>query len=74
MPANLTRRGFFKAGAAITEGSYIGYSNPKVTALLNEVQATMNPDKEDQVYRELWPILQADLPVTYLYPAVFATR
>lgn len=55
------------------EGSHIGYNNPKVTALLNEIQATLNPDKEDQIYRELWPIFQADLPVTYLYPAVFAT-
>ncbi len=55
------------------EGSLIGYANPKVIDLLNQAQATVNPDEEDRIYRELTPIFQADLPVTFLYPSVYAT-
>lgn len=55
------------------ENSLIGYANPKVIDLLNQAQATVNPDDEDHIYRELTPIFQADLPVTFLYPSVYAT-
>lgn len=49
------------------ENSPLGYSNPKVTALLKEAAATMNPDEYDQIYRELWPIFRADMPATFLF-------
>ncbi len=58
-----------EAGARV-QGSPIGYLNPKVTALFKELRVTFNPDAEDRMYRELWPIFQADLPVTFLYPLV----
>ena len=52
---------------ALAQGSPIGYVNPNVTALLKELRVTFNPDEEDQIYRALWPIFQADVPVTFLY-------
>lgn len=55
------------------EGSPIGYNNPKVSALLDKAQDTMDPDEEDRIYRELMPIFQADLPMTFLCPFVETT-
>ncbi len=51
---------------AVVQGSPIGYANPRVTALLKELRVTFNPDEEDRIYRALWAIFQADLPVTFL--------
>ncbi len=58
---------------ADVQGSPIGYGNPEVTTLIKELRVTFNPDEEDRIYRALWPILQADLPVTFLYPEVNTT-
>ncbi len=33
----------------------------------------MNPDEIDRIYRELWPIFQADLPITGIYPLIHTT-
>ena len=55
------------------EKSLIGYTNPNVIALLNRAQATVSSDEIDRIHRELAPIFQADLPATFLYPAVYAT-
>jgi ABC-type transport system substrate-binding protein len=54
------------------EGSPIGYANPTVIDLLKAIQATMNPDEHDRIYRKLWPIFQADLPITVIYPYVLS--
>jgi peptide/nickel transport system substrate-binding protein len=53
--------------------SPIGYVNPRVAALLEQVQTSMNPDEIDGLYSKLMPTFQADLPVTFLYPSVFTT-
>ena len=53
--------------------SPIGYSNPRVTALLEKAWATMDPEEHDRDYRDIGPIFQADLPVTFLYPHVSTT-
>ena len=58
---------------ALVQGSPIGYLNPKVTALLKQLRVTFNPNEEDRIYRALWPIFQADLPITFLYPLVEPT-
>lgn len=58
---------------SLVQGSPIGYTNPKVTALLKELRVTFNPNEEDRIYREHWPIFQADLPATFLYPEVDTT-
>ena len=60
------------------EGSPIGYANGTVSALLKEAWTTQDLDaderrKMDAIYRRLMPIFQADLPLTYLYPACFYT-
>ena len=55
------------------EGALFGYTNPTAIDLLKQAEATMNPDELDRIYRELWPIFQADQPATFLYPALFTT-
>jgi len=57
----------------LSQGSPIGYANPKVMALLKELRVTFNPFEEDRIYRALWPIFQADVPVTFLYPLLKPT-
>ncbi len=47
--------------------------NPRVIELLERAGATMNPDEIDRIYREIWPIFQADLPITGLYPTLWTT-
>lgn len=53
------------------ELSPIGYSKPRVGALLSAAQATWDPDEVERIYRELWPIFQDDLPATFLSPVVW---
>ncbi len=50
------------------EGSPISYVNPKVIEILNAAKSTMNPDERDRLYRELFPIFHADMPLTFLFP------
>jgi peptide/nickel transport system substrate-binding protein len=57
-------------GKWLGEGSPIGYRNPRVVALLRAARATGDPDEIDRIYRELMPVLRADLPVTLLFPVV----
>src|SRR5579859_8262435 len=33
----------------------------------------MDPDEYDRIYKELWPIFQADWPATFLFHASYAT-
>jgi peptide/nickel transport system substrate-binding protein len=53
--------------------SPIGYSHPKVLALLEKAWATMDPEEHERDYRDIEPIFQADLPLTFLYPHVSTT-
>ena len=46
--------------------SPIGYHNARLVALLELAQDTFNPDEIDRIYRETWPIFQADQPMTFL--------
>ncbi len=52
------------------EESIIGYANRDAIALLNELPSAIVPDEIDRIYRQLAPLFEADLPVTYLYPDV----
>lgn len=65
--ATLTRERFF--GAA----SPMGYRNPDVIRLISEAHRAIDPEIVDSLYRESWPHLQRDLPVTFLFPAIWAT-
>lgn len=52
------------------EDSPLGYANPRIVALLRAASATADPDETDRIYRELMPVLRADVPVTFLFPVV----
>ncbi|MEE9502345.1 MAG: peptide ABC transporter substrate-binding protein [Candidatus Aminicenantaceae bacterium] len=50
--------------------SPIGYSNSKMTQLLQAAKDAINPDQKDRIYREIMPIFLRDLPLTLLFPQV----
>ncbi len=50
------------------EGSRIGYTNPELVKLLETALITIEPEANDQIYREVTEIFRADLPVTFLFP------
>lgn len=50
------------------DGSPIGYRNSDIVELLRRINATPNPDEQDMLYRELYPIFRQDVPVTFLFP------
>ncbi|MGH2628407.1 MAG: hypothetical protein ACRDHY_17345 [Anaerolineales bacterium] len=52
------------------ERSPIAYTNPRVVALLRGADTTADPDQLDRIYRDLAPMLRADLPLTFLFPQV----
>ena len=55
------------------EDSPIGYVNPEVASRLRRTRSAFDPAEVDRLYRELWPIFQTDLPVTFLHPLVGTT-
>ena len=64
-PGNLTRW--------FAEGSPFGYDNPRVITLLGRARTTVDPDEIDRIYGDLMPLVQTDVPVTFLFPRVEAT-
>jgi peptide/nickel transport system substrate-binding protein len=46
----------------------IGYRNAEVARLLDEAKQTADPDAQDRIYRQLAPIISADVPITFLFP------
>lgn len=60
-----------KAHAAfLGEGSATGYANSTVEALLDSALAAVELDERDRIFRALAKIVEADMPVTFLYPEV----
>lgn len=55
------------------ERSPMGYRDPEVVQLIEAAHRAIDPAVVDDLYRQLWSILQADLPVTFLFPANWAT-
>ncbi len=53
--------------------SRIGYHNAEAARLLQSAASAFDPSNVDSLYRELMPIFQEDLPVTFLYPLVRTT-
>ena len=51
----------------------VGYQNPEVFRLTNQVVATADPDELDRIYRALTEIFRAELPVTPLVPLTGTT-
>jgi peptide/nickel transport system substrate-binding protein len=56
--------------ALFGEDSRIGWHNPRVAELLHAAELAIDPDEQDRIYRELMPIFQAELPITFLQPQV----
>lgn len=50
----------------------IGYRNAEVARLLGAARQTVDPDERDRLYRQVAPILLADVPITFLVPRVQA--
>jgi peptide/nickel transport system substrate-binding protein len=50
--------------------SFLGYRNEHVIECLDVMNSTSDPVTIDSLYREMWPEFQADVPVTFLHPAV----
>jgi hypothetical protein len=55
------------------DGSVLGYPSPDVVRLLEQVGGRFDPAIIDRLYTELMPLLQADPPMTYLYPDAGST-
>ena len=48
--------------------SYLGYQSPRVAELLEAILEAGNLREKDILFESLWPIFQADAPLTMLYP------
>ena len=53
------------------QDSWISYGNPQVAQLLNAANETGNPDESDRIYVKLMPLIQEDMPITFLFPSVY---
>ena len=51
----------------------LGYQNPEVVRLTDQVMATADPDELDRIYHALTEILRTDLPMTRLVPRTQTT-
>lgn len=56
--------------SAFGEYSNIGYSNPELIHHLDLLTKTVDPDEFDHRVKEIMPILQRDIPITFLLPKV----
>jgi peptide/nickel transport system substrate-binding protein len=54
-------------------GSIIGYEREELFEILEAMRETVVPEEQERLYRQLWPALQEDLPVLFLYPTVWWT-
>jgi peptide/nickel transport system substrate-binding protein len=53
--------------------SVIGYEQEELFQILGAMRETVDPEEQEQLHRQLWPVLQEDLPVLFLYPTVWWT-
>ena len=60
-------RGFMQFGYG---WGYGGYDNPEFDRLLRGMFSSTNLEEFDNTAKKLWPIFQADIPWTLLYPRV----
>jgi peptide/nickel transport system substrate-binding protein len=56
---------FFGAGK---KEPFIGYKNPQVIALLEEMTKKVSPEEHEHIFSQLMLILRNDIPMTILYP------
>lgn len=53
-----------------SEDSPIGYHNPQIERLLENAMEIRDPRGKERICKELWPIFQTELPITFLYPNI----
>jgi peptide/nickel transport system substrate-binding protein len=51
--------------------SIIGYHNPEVYSLLEQMPGALDPEDLDRIYHQLAEILKEDQPITFLMPRAF---
>ena len=56
---------------AFGAGGSSGYRNAAAATLIDRLGLTVDPDAEEQLYRELLDVFRADPPATFLLPRVF---
>jgi peptide/nickel transport system substrate-binding protein len=64
--------GNWTSGRFLGKESPIGYQNPAGEALIASWQSTLDEAELDRIYQKLWPILEQEAPMTYLYPDVWS--
>ena len=52
------------------DNSYLGYSNPVLNNLFDQMDATGDKNKIDSLYKETFSIFENDMPVTFILPLV----
>lgn len=53
-----------------SDDSPIGYHNPQIERLLENAMEIRDPRGKERICKELWPIFQTELPITFLYPNI----
>jgi peptide/nickel transport system substrate-binding protein len=49
------------------EDSPLGYSNPRMIQLLQDYKNTVDPEEVKRIFGEIMPIMEEDLPMTFLF-------
>jgi peptide/nickel transport system substrate-binding protein len=57
----------------LREGGILNWGDRSASALLDSATAAVGLENAARYYRELWPVLRRDMPLTVLYPAVWQT-
>jgi peptide/nickel transport system substrate-binding protein len=47
--------------------NHIGYQNPQVDKLIEQLRVTMNADKQDEIYHKIHRLIYDDQPYTFLF-------
>jgi peptide/nickel transport system substrate-binding protein len=64
--------GNWTSGRFLGEASPIGFRDPGVASLIASWGRTLDEAELDRIYQALWPILEEQAPMTYLYPDVWS--
>ena len=50
--------------------SFIGYNNREIDSLLTVLELTGNPEEIEELYKKMMPILQNEIPITFIFPQI----
>lgn len=57
----------------VIRGSSLGYKNGEVLERLKRAEDDRMPGSDARLFRDLMPIFQRDVPLTFLFPSVWTT-